>query len=360
MNYPRSVRQVALLVACLFLFACKKEQPAKEEGAAVPRTVYWTVNEGSDGGAIMKGTTSADGKTGIEVLYNTGEGVRIPWGIAVDTIRNYVYWINGSNSLTSALDVVRAPLDGKGPMEVVFSKDYKTNFFLDLYLDVEANALYLTNSLSDDRPLNSAEGPHVRKAEIYKLTPGTSQTTASLLYSINTDAAISDVKIDRAGGKIYWAMGIIKDSGVNNGSAKIMQGSLSGQQTPQVLFDQSDGLLYCWNIALDTNNKKIYINTFDGDTNSSAAQEESGIIMQGNMDGSGSLDKLFQEPMMMIGSNALPVLILDMELDQQKNYLYWMTSKNDGEIRRMKLSDKSVETSYTGLKNGLYFDVLGN
>ncbi|WP_207420299.1 hypothetical protein [Desertivirga brevis] len=359
MNRMHPFRQVSLFLflSVILLSACKKEQSIVS-GPDIARTVYWTVNEGTDGGAIMKGTTDASGKSKVEVLYNTPDGVRIPWGIAVDTIRNYVYWINGYNSLTNDMDVVRAPLSGNGPLEVIFSKDYKTNFFIDLVLDTESNLLYLTNSVSEDRPLNPAEGPRVNKAEIYKISLNQPQSSAPL-YTINTEASISDVKLDKANGKIYWAMGIIKDTGINNGSAKIMQGSINGQQSPIVLFDQTDGLLYCWNIAVDGKNQKIYINSFDGEPTPSGMQKESGMILQGNLDGTGSLSKLFQENSLPFGNISQPVLILDLEMDVEKNCLYWMTSKNDGEIKRMKLSDRLIETSYTGLKNGLYFDVLG-
>ncbi|WP_256010881.1 hypothetical protein [Desertivirga xinjiangensis] len=347
---------VLSLFILLFLSGCAKEEPIKPPSKNNQQPVYWTINEGTDGGAIMKGSTNPEGKTKVEILYDSSDGVRIPFGIAVDTVRNYIYWVNSVNSSTDDMDLVRAPLDGTGSPQVIFHRDGKTNFFMDLILDIESNRLYLSNSVSKDSPFNPADGlNNLLKAEIIRIDLE-QPANAVALYSLNTQASITDIKLDKGNGRIYWSQAVLTDS-KNNGSAQIMRGSIDGQQTPVVLYDQADGLKFASHIAVDAANNKLYINSFEGADNQIGRTEDSNYILMANLDGSGTPQKFFQEEPYLIGGQKHPIFILDMDLNPKTGNLYWMNSRNDGEIKRMKLTDRSVETSYTGLKNGIFFHI---
>ncbi|WP_207423081.1 hypothetical protein [Desertivirga brevis] len=352
---PFSINISLLFILCFF-YACKKEDPIENPLINAEHSIYWTINEGTDGGAIMKGSTATDGTTKVVKLYDSADGVRIPFGIAVDTLRNYIYWVNSINSTTDDMDVVRAPLDGTGSPEVILHRNGKTNFFMDLILDVESNRLYLSNSVSKDTPFNPADGPNnLLKTEIIGIDPEHPESSVNL-YSLNTPASITDIKLDKGNGKIYWSQAVLADS-KNNGSAQIMQGSINGQQTPQVLFDQADGLKFATHISIDAKNKTLYINSFEGADSQSGRTGDSNYILKANLDGTGTPVKLFQEEPYLAGGQSNPVFILDMDLDPKSGILYWMNSLDDGKIKRMKLSDRLVETVYTGIKNGLYFDL---
>jgi hypothetical protein len=105
------------------------------------------------------------------------------------------------------------------------------------------------------------------------------------------------LKIDEAGGKIYWTEQMFMAT---------YEGSIDGQatQAPKMLFDANDGVSSPTNLALDGTD--IYI--LDGGNSS---------CYTGARDGSGTLQKLPIPAEFMMG-------VGDLEIDAANQYMYWI------------------------------------
>jgi DNA-binding beta-propeller fold protein YncE len=318
-----------LTLASTFL-ACKKDKTPAPGPASNIRTVYWAAIEGVDGGLLIRGTTKADGTTTEDTLYRTSDGVNMPWAIAIDRQRNFIYWINNNT------EIKRAALDGSGNVKTIYSAAQDLHWTQEMTLDVTENKLYIADY--EDKGTIKEE-----KILIGNLnTPGRLDTTyIQQVHSTSTNGntvGIRDIKIDRANNKIYWTESTYGD---------VMQGTIDGYQTPKVLFRKTvDGINSPQMIALDPAHGKIYISDHEVYKN--------GAIYVGNIDGSGTPTKLLEEH----STDTYPTCnILELETDLEYGFVYWMNSNTAGDIRRMKLDGTEVQTLYTGIRAGYFFDV---
>lgn len=274
---------------------------------------------------MIRGTTKPDGTTMEDTLYNTADGIKIPWAIAIDRQRNFIYWINNNT------EVKRAALDGSGNISTIYSAAEGLHWAQEMTLDVNANKLYIADwedkgSVIEEKILTGNLSSPGKLDTIY-----TFQTAGEGL-------SIRDMKLDLSHGKIYWTE-------VYPG--RVMQGSIDGSQTPAILFKKTeDGINIPQMLALDPTHGKIYVSDHDAAKN--------GSIYVGNLDGSGTLTKLLEEK----SKDSYPTCyILELETDLEHGYLYWMNSNTKGDIRRMKLDGSGVQTVYTGIISGYFFDV---
>jgi hypothetical protein len=147
---------------------------------------------------------------------------------------------------------------------------------------------------------------------------------------------ISGMVVDPAGGRMYWADGVLN---------QIMVGNLNGSGRPQVLFDGEDGVNYPYGIAMA--NGRLYW------ANSGANQ-----VVRANANGSGNLEVLFDDAADGVNFSH------DVKLEIASNTVYW-TENGSLKVRRGNLdgsgSAEDLFTEADGLGNplGLALDVAG-
>jgi hypothetical protein len=277
------------------------------------KTVYWV-----DGNKIYRGEIGDDG---IEItkLYDQ-DGLTVQ-GVAIDAEGGYIYW-GRSNGVS------RAPLDGSGPIEDVYTDEQKLMAVGDIAIDHTGGFIYFTSV--------DASGEHsfINKGTLDGETPFSALTDQSF------DKVGFNVKLALSDDKLYWAEPFAQ---------QVRSASLTGDFTPVVLFDASDNLKGPIGVAFDKATNKIFI-TDNGEF--LGAGESS--IRTGNLDGSGELTTLVPA-----GSNVR--FPNDAEIDTENGYLFWLNSATDGgpasDIMRVKLDGTGVEKLFDGFDYGISFDI---
>jgi hypothetical protein len=284
----------------------------------LPKTVkatYWTSVNG-----IYKGIIA---ETGVEIvkLYGEDNNVFGSFGIAFNPVDNKVYFKGES---AEGYGVLRAPANGSGPVEVLFTDDsYAAG---DLALDPENNAVYF---------LTAGSGKTVR---IMKANYDALGTAPVALYEVAT-GGVNSIKLSVANGKLYWTEYAAK---------RVMEGSLDGTAAANVLFDGGDNLAGPYNLAVDADDQKIFVveNTDPGATATDA-------IYTGTLDGSGALTKI-------VSAGADLNDASDVEVDSENNYVLWITSQTgEYSVKRAGYDGATVETLFSGpeLTAAAYFDI---
>lgn len=279
------------------------------------KTVYWV-----DNNKVYRGEI---GDNGIEVtkLYDQ-DGLAVQ-GIAIDTEGSYIYWgrVNG---------VSRAPIDGSGPIEEVYTDAQKLNSVTDIAVDHTGGSIYFTSV--------DANGEHsyINKGTL------TGEAPFVTLLDQASDAIGFNIKLALADGKLYWAEPVTQ---------RVYSASLTGDFSPTVLFSAvSNNLLKApVGVAVDNVSNKIFIT----DNGELLGVGESSILT-GNLDGTGSLTTLVSA-----GSNVRTPY--DAEIDTENGYFFWLNSVSAGgagsEIMRVKLDGTNVEKLFDGFENGINFDI---
>lgn len=230
----------------------------------------------------------------------------------IDSQGGYIYW-------TSHSSVNRAPLDGSGPIEVLFDI-----FENDLYsmrglaIDPTTNRLFIITrtAFQNHVYVSSLEGGTLTK--LYESEGRTYSNDAHMLAYGNNH--------------LYWA-----EAGDNNNITVfyVVALNLESEQA-SVLFDTTEGLIKVIGIGVDEQNNKLYI----ADRKSSSS---SGIIYSGNTDGSGGLTPVLE------GSPAVYYPV-DLKIDNEHGFLYWLNTEKEGDLTLMRanLNDYTPETLTVG------------
>ena len=284
------------------------------------KTAYWVAEEGIFRGIITE--TGVD----ITLLYSAAEDENVGnSGIDLDLDGGYIYWTSRGDG------VVRAPIDGKGPIELLYEVG-GTGGIYDIALDIENQTLYvMTESGFFDPQQNS----FINRAPM----DGSGELEPIYTLPNSTNLAVSP-KLYVANNKLYWT---------DERSIAVSEGSLDGSTEPVVLFDDSDGLVRPTGITFDPDGKKLFIadNRIDvGGTSS---------ILMGNLDGSGDLATLAGP-----GDNVRSPL--DMEIDLENGFVFWLNATNENnmgetELNRASLDGQTVEVLFDGFNHANYFDL---
>lgn len=309
-------------VLAISMLSCQKTDPPLYTSINTRRDVCWAAIEGVEGGLLVRSMILPDGSATQDTLYTSADGLKMPWAIAIDRQRNFIYWINDNT------EVKRAALDGSGNITTVYSAAQGLHWAQEMTLDLSENKLYL----ADYTDVGGIIHENIMVGDLN--TPGPLDTVYSLPYR----AVITDIKIDENSSNIYW---------VEAETGRVKQGNTAGTQPPAVLFETGDnGLRIPQKIAPDPVHGKIYI--------ADHQVSQNGAIYMGNIDGSGSLTKLLEE-----SSPQPPATspVLELEADLEFGYIYWMNGNSSADIRRMKLDGTDVETVYTGIISGYFFAV---
>ena len=281
------------------------------------RTAYWVAQEGVFRGVITE--TGVD----ITLLYSAADNENVgDRGIDLDLDAGYIYWTSVGDG------VVRAPIDGQGPIELL----YESARVYDIALDIENQTLYvMTESGLFDPQQNSFinRAPMDGSGElepIYSLPRSTNFVVSPKLYVAND--------------KLYWT---------DEALIAVSEGSLDGSTEPVVLFDDSDGLVRPTGITFDPGSEQLFIadDRIDGDGTSS--------ILVGNLDGSGDLSTL-------VGPGDNVRSPSDMEIDLENGFVFWLNTTNENnmgetELNRASLDGQTVELLFDGFINASYFDL---
>lgn len=278
------------------------------------KVTYWSSIAGR---TISRGVISED-KVEITTLYDSEDGLGAPAGVAIDTERNFIYWIDQNFA-----SVVKAPLDGSGSPQTLFDLEDGLAFPTDIAIDVTDNILYFTDFVDDTHQ-------YIRKVDLNTNTLGN-------VYELTEFSVPSGIKITVAAGKVYWT---------DNFNMRVYEGSLDGDVSKKkLLFDENDNLASPSGVAVDALNNKIYIvnNPDLGGTATDA-------IYSGNLSGEGTLTRIVQA-----GDDLTDAS--DIEIDLENGYIFWINSIDNGDIKRAKTDGSSVETLFGGINRGYFFDL---
>lgn len=277
------------------------------------KEIYWSAFDGSKG-SINKTTFDAFGNAVVEELYGEADGViSASAGIKVDIEHGWIYWADNEK-------VFKGATNGQTPIQLIYTDPFAIN---DIEID-KAGKLYIVTASF------SLPGHHaIKKIEV------DGSGTAKELYQIPAEAFPFGLKIDEAGGKIYWTEMM---------TARVMEGSIEGEtiQPATLLFDASDGFAVPANIALDPAAGRIYIIDIGN-----------GGIYAGALDGSGALQAL---PLINGVDIQAPA---DIEIDLANHYLYYPFSDyQNGSIMRCKTDGTGVQKVIPGVNNVNFIDMI--
>ena len=131
------------------------------------RVTYWSSEQDN---TISRGIISTGGVQ-IETLYDASSNIPVnaPKGVAIDTENNLIYWSN-----TTDIQILRAPLDGSGPVEVAFEFDFGTftgaGIAADIALDATNNALFFTANVAGQEFIQRGDLTSGEVTDIYNLS----------------------------------------------------------------------------------------------------------------------------------------------------------------------------------------------
>ena len=281
------------------------------------RTAYWVADEGVFRGVITE--TGVD----ITLLYSAADNENVgDRGIDLDLDAGYIYWTSFGDG------VVRAPINGQGPIELL----YESARIYDIALDIESQTLYvITESGRRDPEQNS----FINRAPM----DGSGELEPIYSFSKSTNLAVSP-KLYVANNKLYWT---------DETLIAVLEGSLDGSTESVVLFDDSDGLVRPTGITFDPVGERIFIAD-----NGTAGGEPSSIFV-GNLDGSGDLTTL-------VGPGDNVRSPSDMEIDLENGFVFWLNATNENnmgetELNRASLDGQTVEVLFDGFNFANYFDL---
>ncbi|MEN7550514.1 IPT/TIG domain-containing protein [Rapidithrix thailandica] len=210
------------------------------------------------GAPSLTGITPPNGIAGIEITLN-GTG----FGSDPSVVKVYFGESEVEVSSINNTDIkVKVPVLEPGVVQVRVVREEQASNTLDFTVDptpVNVRTVYWTTS-----------------EEVYKGEINETGAELTKLYELNGN---NGIEVDVEGGKIYWA---------NYLETKIFSAPLDGSEEPEVLFDAADGLKFPGGIAIDLDNGRIYVTDADFG--------EYHHIMGGNLDGSGTLEKLYALP----------------------------------------------------------------
>lgn len=220
--------------------------------------VYWS---GDD--RIYK--APLDGLGTPTVVYSKANGLENPEGIVANFETGDLFWTQGSTVTNTAIMAGR--MDGSIAPTVLFDR-FDGAAVQDphgIAADFTAGKLYWADSQDDSIRCGNIDGSDEPIA----------------LFSGSTDMVYRPhgLALDVDGGKIYWAD---RGRGRTPGFSRIAVGSIDGSGSPTVLFDDSDGLVEAYGIAIDVDAGLVYWSDY-----------AAGKLQVGNIDGSGAPTDLY-------------------------------------------------------------------
>ena len=267
--------------------------------------IYWTSNGGN---LVERGNLNGVG--GFETLYNAGDGVSGPSGLALDSTTDILYIAEANGP------VKRGGKDGVGALTQIFdaSSPSDNGSIQGIAVDPSSDTVFFTGDV-----------------DVYK---GNRDGTASITKKTSLRNSIftpSQFALDLSNNKLYsidnsFTADVPSIKSVDlDFDAFVTRGSLTGTVT--TLFDaNSDGLGNPHGIAVDPDGGKVYW----GDTSTNK-------IQRGNIDGSGSVEDLFDN-----ASNGIDTP-LNVRLDATNGFLYWI-NQNAQKIQRGSTSGVGAVT----------------
>jgi hypothetical protein len=222
------------------------------EGITLTDNGYLIVTEES-GNRIIK--MKKDGTGDVSVLYDNSDGVNEPTAITIDNATGKIYWCNSGTS-----QVMIGSDNGLAAPTTMFAGAEVIGYAYGIAIDKKNNKIY-TSDFDEGIKVGNLDGT------------GTPESLWSIDNFDDMDSP-SNIFIDVDRGKIYWG---------DESADQIVEANLSGNGTPKVLFDATDGVDRADGIYVDYNSKKIYW-----------SETNSNIIARGNLDGTGTIEVLVE------------------------------------------------------------------
>jgi DNA-binding beta-propeller fold protein YncE len=187
--------------------------------------IYWT-NRGGNNGTIQRASLAAGGT--VETLYDQTNEVNGPTGIAIHPAAGRIYWSNvGDNTIR------RAPLTPHGTVETLYSGSMERVVGpTGVAVDPAAGRIYWANGAPDNRILSAQLAPHGNVTTLH----GPQEVTGPWW-----------VAIDRDGGRIYWTHWNWP------GDGRIRSAPLAGGGSIDTLYDSTRGVSSAGGLAIDPN-----------------------------------------------------------------------------------------------------------
>ncbi|MEN7550517.1 hypothetical protein AAG747_21535 [Rapidithrix thailandica] len=303
-----------LMLPLYFLGACtegKDPEPLLDSKTYI----FWTsLEDRTIERAVIKEGMAVE----TEVLYDEVKGLQSPSGIVADGSTQFIYWTD-----FSARQILRAPWDGSGNPEVLYTASYKGKGPLELVLDQKNRTIYWSQPYDHLILRAPADGG------------GPVDTLFSKKEQIN---GVWGVQLALSSGHLYW---------VEYNDAEVWRVSLRDQAKPELLYAGGSGFLRPYALAVNEELNALYIldNPLPGSIHTDR-------ILKGSLDGKQALEMLYNREDGVENAYALAV-------GPGKEYLYWHNQLNEGSIYRGTLAGRSEpECLLRGIQVGLGLAVI--
>ncbi|MGZ5355954.1 MAG: outer membrane protein assembly factor BamB family protein [Solirubrobacterales bacterium] len=192
----------------------------------MPDSVYWTNYPGD----TIQVAPLAGGGT-VQTLYDSGEGVSMGLGVAIDAAADRIYWANYSD------DTIRAaPLAGGGTVETLYDSADGVSDPVGLAIDPAAGRLYWSDGADQGR---------------IKRAPASGNGPVETLYGAAQGVFYpTGVAIDPAAGRIYWTDGLF--------AGRIRRAPLAVGGHVETVYDSAQGVTGATSVVIDSAAGRIY------------------------------------------------------------------------------------------------------
>ena len=190
-------------------------------------TIYW-INSAIN--YSIRGAPLAGGGT-VETLYDSGDGLDLPFGMAIEASAGRIYWSNQGGTTGK---IQRAPLAPGGTVETLYDQTAELNGPTGIAIHPAGGRIYWSNT-GDNTIRRAPLAPH-----------GTVET----LYSGSMEGVIGPggLAIDPAAGRLYWT---------NFGDNTIRGAPLTPHGNVQTLYGPQNVSVPWW-VAIDSAAGRIY------------------------------------------------------------------------------------------------------
>ncbi len=239
---------------------------------------------GSAQSEILAGAVVNESQT-VSILFDETDNIPAGdmFGVAYGSEK--VYWSNTDYTIS------RGNSDGSGTPEILLDNTDGLFYNTDIELDLTNNRIYWIN-------YNDVEVAYeIKSASL--LSPHTDVKT---VYSGNTVNNIVDMVLNVSNNKIYW---------IESSDKMVYAGSLDGQTTPTVLYDESEGLVGHYQAGLAVSGSDLYFS--DKDSNGDF------VIRRGNINGTTPLLTAYDKDDNVDDPGAIVV-------DVANSKVYWVNS----------------------------------
>ena len=189
-------------------------------------TIYW-INYGGDS---IRGAALGGGGT-VDTLYDSGDGVALGYGVALDPVAGRIYWVNGSDSTIRG-----APLAGGGTVDTLYDSGDGVEDPTSLAVDPAAGRIYWSDGADDGK---------------IKRAPLAGGGAVQTLYDAAQNVFYpTSVVIDPSGQRIYWTDGLL--------DGKIRRAPIGGGGPVDVLYGAAQGVTGPSSVVIDPAAGRVY------------------------------------------------------------------------------------------------------